>query len=168
MKNSAINSAGGHAAEAIRHDRLLAPVAPARPSEDRPRDDLSEVPEASGGGGRGASLARHSLTFSTSRFSLDYTYQRMEVLPSGQPQPPASIPPAKPRSPKPKAAPPTKYEVERRAKLAELLTSPHPSRRETKAWGPEPGPASASPQSACRCYVSAARGSTRGDHYFEA
>lgn len=168
MKNIAINNTGVHVAEAVRPDRLLAPVAPARPSDDRPQDEISQGPLAKGADSQGLSLSRHSFTLSTNRFSLDYTHQRMEVLPGAEAQPRAKTRTAQPSPARTKAAPPTKTEVLRRAKLAELLTSPHPSRREGSAWGPEPGPASASPQAACRSYVTAARGSTRGDHYFEA
>lgn len=120
---------------------------------------------------RGFSLIGHSLTLSSGRFSLDYSWRRMEVDPSEPSRAEALAPQAAPAPHGPDGpaqAPRTAHEVARRTKLAELLCSPHASRRTLEDSGPEPAGPLASPPEACRRYVAVAQGTGRGDRCFQA
>lgn len=168
MKSTPLNSSSIPPVAPAAPTRLLLPVAPAVPTDDAPqyerRQDRTTWPDLPSG----ISLTSRSLTFSTERFSLEYTHRSVEVDPL--PAAPRSQPteePAKKREAQVKA-PRSGAEARRRSHLADLLTSPHPSRRSLGPAEPASPPMSARPRAACRCYVATAQGSGRGDHCFSA
>ncbi len=156
---SAPVSHSGHAAETAAGAPLVRRTQAAGSLAERHRDQRPPVPQ-------GLSLTGHSLTLSTARFSLDYSWRRMELTPAVAAASPVTDPPARPATDAPAVAPRSAHEVRRRAKLAQLLTSPHPSRRSQEAWGPGPAPVRATAPEACRRYLAIAQGPGRGERFF--